>query len=245
MQGGESALPALRVVQQRPRRRAHRPPEHLEGTARGAEHLRHHRADVLRGEPGDVQHLAGPAGQIGDRVDDQVDVAGRRVRDPRLLRQIPRPPVDVQDGGGHVDGADPVDHRVVGLVDQGDPAAGQPLDDVDLPQRPGAIQRAGDQPADQFVQLDVGARLRDRGTPDVVGDVEVLVVDPDRPGQPTRHEPHLLPVPGHQVQPRLDQVDDLRVLELRAVRVGLEDDDAADVHRCAGVLGVQERGVRR
>ena len=125
----------------------------------GAEHLGHHRADVLRGEPGDVDHLRRPGGEVGDGVHDQVDVAGRRVRDPRLLGQVPRPPVDVQDRGRDVDRADPVDHRVMGLVDQRDPAAGQPLDDVDLPQRAGPVQRAGDQPADQLVQLDVGARL--------------------------------------------------------------------------------------
>ena len=94
-----------------------------------------------RGEPHDVQHLAGPGGQVGHRVHHQIDLTRLGARDPRLVRQVARSPVDVQDGRRDVDGADPVDHRVVGLVDQGDPTAGQSLDDVDLPQ--GRVRSSG------------------------------------------------------------------------------------------------------
>ena len=79
-----------------------------------------------------------------------------------------------------------VDHRVVGLGDDREPALGQPLDQVHLPQRAGAVERARHQPGDQLGELLVGARPGQRGAAHVVGDVEVLVVDPHRAGQVAR-----------------------------------------------------------
>ena len=76
-----------------------------------------------------------------------------------------------------------VDQRLVRLGVDRDAVLGQALDEVHLPQRPGLVQRPRAQPRDQVVQLGVAARGRQRRAPDVVGDVEVAVVDPHRPRQ--------------------------------------------------------------
>ena len=59
----------------------------------------------------------------------------------------------------------------------------QPLDEVHLPQRPGAVQRSGDDARHELLELLHGARAGQRRLPHVVGEVEVVVVDPDRPRQ--------------------------------------------------------------
>ena len=115
--------------------------------------------------------------------------AGGRARRPRRRRDRARPAAaagiqsvvghlprrrrDVEDDLADVDRADAVDHRVVGLGDHRDPAVGQTLHQVHLPERAVAVEPAGHQPADQLAQLRVGARARQRGAAYVEGDVEV------------------------------------------------------------------------
>ncbi len=73
-----------------------------------------------------------------------------------------------------------VDRRVMDLgVDRG-PAPGEAGDQVDLPQRPAAVQRAGVQPGHLLGELGVGPWPRQRDLPDVVLDVEVRIIDPVR-----------------------------------------------------------------
>ena len=139
--------------------------------------------------------------------------AGLRLRHPQALRRRPRRRGHVQDHLADLDRADAVDHRVMGLGDHRDPVPLQALDQVHLPQRPAVVQRPGHQPGRQVAQLLVAARLGQGRAADVVGDVEVGVVDPDRTGQPARHLDHLLPVAGHQGQPLLDQRDQAVVVE--------------------------------
>ncbi len=132
---------------------------------------------------------------------------------------------------------------MVGLGDQGDPAAGKALDQVDLPHRAVPVQPSGHQPADEFAQLRVAARPGQRGAADMVGDVEVTVVDPDRVREVTGHALDLLPVAGNQSDPGLDQGDELVVVEA-GVR-WLERDQPPDVHRGRRLLQVEERHVER
>ena len=64
------------------------------------------------------------------------------------------------------------------------------------------LARAGDADIRRaWAALEGAARRRQRRATDVVGDVEVTVVDPHRPGQPHRHFTDLLPVPWHLWQP--------------------------------------------
>jgi hypothetical protein len=98
----------------------------------------------------------------------------------------------------------PVDQRLVRLGVKGEAIFGQALHQVHLPERTRLVQRPCGQPADQFVQLLVAARRRQRRAPDMVGDVEIAVVDPHRPGRRKSHFTDLLPVPRHLWQPLFD-----------------------------------------
>ena len=115
----------------------------------------------------------------------------------------------------------------------------KPLDQPQLPQRPRAIERLGEHPAGQPLELLVAARTRQGGVADVEGDVEVGVVDPHRPALAERHERQPLAVAGHQVEPRDDLLDELVVGRRRA----LEHHAAGDVHVRGVALEVQERAV--
>jgi hypothetical protein len=67
---------------------------------------------------------------------------------------------------------------VVDLRQQGDAVAVEAADDVQLPQRTGAVERAGDDPGDLVGELAVRARGGQRELADVEVQVEVLVLDP-------------------------------------------------------------------
>jgi hypothetical protein len=75
---------------------------------------------------------------------------------------------------------------------------------------------------------------------DVVGEVEVGVVDPDRAPLAEGYEPELLPEPGHQVKARGDVVAELEV----GGRGPLEQGGRGDVHVRIAPLQVEERGVQ-
>ena len=142
-----------------------------------------------------------------------------------------------------VDGLDAVDERLVGLVEQRDPAVGEPLDEVDLPQRPLPVQRPRDDPGDQLAQLVGAARPGQRGAAYVVADVEVVVVDPDRVGEVAGDRLHPLPVARHERDPVEDQRHEPVVVEPGVT--GVEDLDGGVVPRRGRGLELEEREVAR
>jgi hypothetical protein len=74
---------------------------------------------------------------------------------------------------------------------------------------------------------------------DVVAEVEVRVVDPDRPSLPVRHEGELLAEARNEVQARVEVLEELLV----ARRGAFEDRRRGHVHVSAVALEMQERGV--
>ena len=82
------------------------------------------------------------------------------------------------------------------------------LDDVELPQRPVEVERAGDQPGHLDAQLAPVARLRQGDVADVELEVEVGVLDPVRVVEVERH-PHQ-PLAEHPglVEALVDVVED-------------------------------------
>ena len=79
---------------------------------------------------------------------------------------------------------DAVDERVVGLGDEGEALAGQPLDHPQLPERLRAVELLGEHPRRHVAQLLLRARRGQRRVADVVLEVEGRVVDPERaPGR--------------------------------------------------------------
>ena len=99
----------------------------------------------------------------------------------------------------------------------------------------------GHDPSDQLAELILAARRGQGAVPYVVLDVEVRVVDPDRPAEVEGNEPHNLAVPGHQGQLAGDRAVHVAVARRRA----LEDGHRRDVHVADAVLHVQERGIHR
>ena len=104
------------------------------------------------------------------------------------------------------------------LVSSATRPPGEPVDDVELPQRAAAVERAAEHPRDGLGELPVVAGRRDRGLADVEVEVEVRVVDPVRQVEPERdlHEPPAQR--RQQVQPILEQLPDLVLAELAARR---------------------------
>ena len=134
-----------------------------------------------------------------------------------------------------------VDHRVVRLGDQRPPAAGQPLDEPQLPQRAVRVEPLREHPAEQRAQLLVAAGCGNRGVPQVVVEQEVRVVDPHRAGEVERHPLHPLAVAGQAAEAGLQVRGELVVGRCRA----LEDQQRADVHLLPVVLELEEAGVER
>ncbi len=138
---------------------------------------------------------------------------------------------------------DAVDQGEVGLGDQGEPVVGQTLDQVHLPQRPGPIQPPGHDPPDELPELGRRPGPRQRRAPHVVGEVEVLVVHPDRPGQPGGHAADPLPVAGHEGDAFADQGDQTLVVE--RLTAGIEDVHRADMARRVCRVQGQQRHLDR
>jgi hypothetical protein len=90
---------------------------------------------------------------------------------------------------------------VVSLRDQREAVPGQTLDQPDLPQRLRAVEALGEDATGEQAQLLEPAGVRQRGVADVVLDVEVRVVDPERTPGLERREGQLLAVARHQVHP--------------------------------------------
>ena len=173
---------------------------------------------------------------------DQHRPPGLRLRDPRLgLRTFGRLRLEVEEDRRQVRARNAVHERVMALGEQGEAAVVQSLDDVHLPQRFGAVQLLGEDPRGEPQQRVQVARLRQRGMADVVGEVELRVVDPQRKPGLERRVDHALPVARHQVQSRPHVCHELVVVRRRPV----EQHDAADVHvRRRALLG-EEPGVDR
>ena len=181
------------------------------------------------------------AQHLGDGLRHELDVAG----------WAPRLPVHglgglgnrrgVEDDLSDVEGTGAIDHRVVRLGEQREPSALQPLDQIHLPERTIAIERSRHEATDEIAQLGIGARAWQRGPAYVIADVEFLVVDPHRVGQPPRDRAHLLPIARHESDACLDQVPEAVVVE-SALGL-LEQHDPTDVHRGRRLLQVEERHV--
>ena len=128
---------------------------------------------------------------------------------------------------------------MVGLGEQGEAIVAQTLDQPQLPQRTGAVQRLGEDPAGQSLELLFASRAGQRGVADVEVGVEVRIVDPHRAPLVEGDEGQALAVARHEVQPRDDLRDQLVVGRCRP----LEDHAAGHVHVRGVPLQVQERGV--
>ncbi len=173
------------------------------------------------------------------------ELRGRRLRGrhPVVAHQLARAGVDVEQHLAEVDRRDAVDQDLVGLREQRDAAVLETLDEVDLPQRAVGVEPARHDARGQVAQLVEGARTRQRGAAYVVGEVEVLVVDPDGVGQAARDAAYVLAVARHERDPVVDVGQQRVVVEVRVGRV--EDLQRGVVHRRLRRLLRQQGEVAR
>ena len=139
-----------------------------------------------------------------------VAVGGGAGSQARRGRRRGRVGAGVEEDRRDVDARDAVDQGVVGLRDHRSgsrPCRREALDDVHLPERLGAVELLGEEPAAEGRELLVGAGRGQGAVAHVVADVEVRVVDPHRPSLAERHEGQALAVAGDEVQPALDRGD--------------------------------------
>ena len=162
--------------------------------------------------------------------------SGRASHGGGLERRALRLAVEVVEDGGDVDPGDAVDQRVMALADHREAAVGHALDQPQLPERLRAVELLREDPRRQVAQLLVGAGRREGGLADVVVEVQVRVVDPDRAALAERHAAQLLAEARHQVEARGDVVAEFLVRGRRP----FEDDRRGDVHVGAVPLHVEE-----
>src|SRR6476469_4185187 len=141
----------------------------------------------------------------------------------------------------HVGGGDAVYHAVMDLREQRPAALAQSLDGPDLPERLVAVEMLSEDARRRAAELVVAARRRKGGVAQVVGEVEVGIVDPHRAAQAERYEANLLAVARDKAQLAPHHL--LEPLERRYR--ALEDAHAAHVHRVHRTLEMQERRVHR
>ena len=99
-----------------------------------------------------------------------------------------------------------VGQRVVDLAEHGDPAVGQALDEVHLPQRPAAVQRRAGDLADGVVELAPAAGAVHPVGPDVVLEVDLAVLPPHRVVELERDVDQLVAERVELVEPAVDDL---------------------------------------
>ncbi len=127
----------------------------------------------------------------------------------------------------------------MGLRQHREAPAGEALDEPQLPQGPAAVERLGEHPARETLELALAAGAWQRRVTDVVAHVEMGIVHPHRAALVERHERQPLPVAGHEVESRLDRLDQL------VIRWGGADEHRAARHVHVGrvALEMQKRAV--
>jgi hypothetical protein len=197
---------------------------HPRDVADALDHLARPREQVLRARrrsKGSRRHLRRRlhgAQQPGRR---ELGGARGRFGHPRRRGLARGRPLDgqVEKHRREVDARDAVDHGVMGLREHREPARSEALDEPQLPQRLGAVEGLGEDPAGEVEQRPLRAGRRQPGVADVEGEVEARIVDPQRPSGVQRRGRELLPVARDEAQARLDvrqELVDPRGADLRA-----------------------------
>ncbi len=125
-----------------------------------------------------------------------------------------------QDGAGHVHGRHAVGQGVVDAPDQGAPAAGPPRDQVDPPQRPGAVQMLGEEGRDRGPESGLPRPGR-RSLDDMGRHVQL------RDRHPPRHAIDL--AEPHRQHGRAGQAPGDRGTQRPGIKLAVQQDDLAGV----------------
>ena len=88
------------------------------------------------------------------------------------------------------------------LQQHGRPLVREAFEHVELPQGLGRVEGTRQHASHRSFQLEAAPRRRDRRAPQMEIEVEMIVVDPQRPREITRHTEHPLSQAGREVQSR-------------------------------------------
>ena len=138
-----------------------------------------------------------------------------------------------------------VHHAMVDLADHGESPLFEAFDDPEFPERTTAVENPGRYPRRQLLEFLHPARTGKRGVANVVVEIEMGVVHPDR-ALLERHPQKLLPIAGNFVQATFDELPDLPDLDASPFRRHVSafvDGDGRDVQGRVDVLGHQETVV--
>ena len=138
----------------------------------------------------------------------------------------------------HLGAAHAVDHGVVHLAEERRAPAGEPIDQVRLPQGTAGVERRGEERVDQLVQLGLAAGRRHGDVAEMAAHVEGRVLLPAWPVEVEERPDRALAVAGD----RAEALDHRRREGLERDRA-VEQRDAADVHTLVGLLEVEESRV--
>ncbi len=229
-----------RAIERRHHRRTHESGHRRDTPRRVAEQTRELTPATRRGAHG-AELLVRARDQVADGLAHEAHVRRLRFGPPGVRGRLRRLALRVEQDRQQVGPRYAVDHAVVHLRDERPVTVLQALDHPHLPQRLRAVELLGHEPADEVAELAIAARRRQRGVAEVIAEVEMRVVHPERPAEVQRDEPHPLAVTRHERELPGDQVGEVAVLRSRA----LEDPHRPDVHVVDVVLDVEERGVER
>ena len=220
--------------------------------------------------PGERGHAregvgAGQVDQIGQRGGDRAQGPQRLVRQAehaaaehlqltgrplaaavrRGRRDLPPLGARVEQDGEQLVARYAVHRRVVDLGQQRHATTLEPVDQVQLPQRPAAVQRAGEDAGHDLGQAVVVARRRDSGLADVEVEIEVRVLDPVGQVEAERNLGQAPLEHGQQVKPLADQAADVLCGKVAAGGGGrVVHRQASDMPVGPGVLHAQELGIQ-
>ncbi len=166
--------------------------------------------------------------EIAHSVGHQFDTGRLSTWAPLVTRNHPRFRLKIENYLSDVDCRYPIDHRVVCLGEDRKTTSFETLNEVHLPQRPRTIQRPRHDASHEVTQLSFRSRFGQRRAPHMVGNVEALIVNPDRVGEAARNPTNSLAEPRNERNPALDQPNESVVVEALVRR--LEDRHTAHVH---------------
>ena len=158
---------------------------------------------------------------------------------PWLGRRHRRVGLEIEHHAKQLDAGDAVDHAVMDLEHERPMAALETFDEPGLPQRAVAVERLGHDPPHQAAERSVVTGCRQGRVPEVVVEVEVGIVDPDRSTQLEGNRPHPLAVAGDQMELGGDHRCDFVERRRRVCKHA----DRPDMHMGDPVLQVEELGV--
>ena len=192
-----------------------------------------------------AEHAKGVAGQAEQPARQHPQLAGLVVgAEPGGRRGLASLRFEVEQHAHDLRSGHAVHDRVVDLREHRDRSAIEPVNQVQLPEGAGPVQRTADDPRHLLGQLGVGAGRRQGQLAHVEVEIEVRVVEPVGVVEPEGHLHQPPPERRQQRQPFRDQVLDVGQLEPPARRGGwIQDRQPRHVARLPGRLEREELGV--